>query len=483
MWKLPQNTHEYCGNMLGRGYQAKQIPRGRLVETVERKMFHDLESWKRSTRRKPLLLMGARQVGKTYALNWLKKKEFNNGLYVNFEEHPEAKGFFDGKLDPHSLIENLSILFHQKVDPGRTLVVFDEIQECPRALTALKYFYEKAPSYHIAAAGSLLGVKMSKASSFPVGKVDFLNMHPLTFLEFIQAVGERDLARTLESVVDFSPLPTPFHEHLNRLLKSYFFVGGMPEAVLHFIEKRDFEETRKIQKDILTAYQLDISKHAAPHDIQKIFRIWDSIPAQLAKDNRRFIFSALAHSARAREYESALQWLIDAGLVIKVENLSAARVPLSSYANRTQFKLFVFDVGLLGAMARLSSETVVLGEGIFTEFKGTFVENFVAQELSSRSAIKPYYWTSGNQAEVDFVVEDKGSVFPLEAKAGVNLKAKSLHAFEERFKPPALSRTSLRNFSQRGSLYDFPLYGIQHFPVLAQKVTTPRPSTHPSKLS
>ena len=434
---------------------------------MERRIFDELVSWKKSKRRKPLVLMGARQVGKTYALNWLKEEKFENGLFVNFEEHPEAKGFFDGKLDPHSLIEKLGIFFRQKVTPGETLIVFDEIQECPRALTALKYFCEKAPTYHIAAAGSLLGVKISKESGFPVGKVDFLNMHPLTFFEIMKAIGEGNLIKMVEETTGFSPLPTPFHERLNELLKSYFFVGGMPEAVFYFNETREFDGVRKIQKDILTAYQLDISKHAAGHDIQKIFTLWENIPSQLAKDNRRFIFSALVRSARAREYETAMQWLIDAGLVIKVENLSAARIPLASYASRNQFKLFMLDVGLLGAMARLSSQTVVLGEGVFTEFKGAFVENFVAEELSSQADIKPYYWTSGNQAEVDFVVENRGQIFPLEVKAGVNIKAKSLHVFADHFNSSVLSRTSLRNFARKGSMCDFPLYAIHRFPELS----------------
>ena len=434
---------------------------------MKREIFKKLERWKESEKRKPLVLLGARQVGKTFSLKWLGEKHFNNFIYFNFEEDKHLKSLFEDSLAPETITRNLSLYAKQKVEDNRTLIIFDEIQECPRALTALKYFCEKRPSLHIAAAGSLLGLKVPKESGFPVGKVDFLRITPMTFLEFLRAQNEDELIGLVTSLDIASPIPDAFHLRLNDFLKIYFFVGGMPEAVQEYIKTKDFESVRKIQQNILMSYELDISKHARGQDIQRIFRIWEYLPKQLAKENRRFIFTALAPSARAREYESAMQWLVDAGLVVRVSNISAGRLPLSGYENPNHFKLYTLDVGLLAALAKLSSQTLVLGEGIFTEFKRAFTENFVAQELVARQ-IKPFYWKSEGKAEVDFVIESQGTIFPIEVKSGVNLKAKSLAVFCEQYKSSRGIRVSLSSYMRGAKVWDVPLYAVS---LVARDIT------------
>ena len=337
--------------------------------------------------------MGARQVGKTFAMRWLGEQSFGGSVYCNFELDPGLRDFFDGSLEPKDLLKNLAIHLGKPIEAGRTLLIFDEVQECPRALTALKYFAESAPEYHVIAAGSLLGLKTQRAASFPVGKVEFLRLHPLTFFEFLAALGEGALGELARNSTDLKTLAKPFHERLLEHLRTYFFVGGMPEVVAHYCAARDYSAARAIQAQIVTAYLLDVSKHAAATDIPKILRIWEQLPGQLAKEQKRFLFNALAKSARAREYESALQWLVDADLVLRVQHVTAGRVPLVSYANINQFKLYPLDVGLLGAQSNLSVQNLVLGKGAFTELKGALTECYVAQELRA-SGKEAYYWTS-----------------------------------------------------------------------------------------
>jgi len=423
--------------------------------------------WKSSKRRKPLLLRGARQVGKTYTLQQFGDKEYDNVAYFNFEENPAFDDFFQQKLDPRAIIANLSLYIEREIKPGSDLIIFDEIQESNNALNSLKYFTEKAGEYHIATAGSLIGIKLSRPRSFPVGKVNFLNMYPLTFLEYLDAVGKSGLRQLIETKEDFTSFPQAFHNELIEWLRKYFFVGGMPESAKHFAETGNLTEVREIQKEIIDSYLLDFSKHAITSDIPKLSLIWNSIPAHLAQENKKFIFSAIRKSVRAREYESALQWLEDAGMIYKSYQVATAKYPLKAYMNRSSFKVFVLDVGILGAMSNLSPKAVIDYSSLFSEYKGAFVENYVAQQLRSDKQIDLYYWTSkGKKAELDFLWEFDSRIYPLEAKAGINPKSKSLNSFDLQFNPTVLSRTTLLNMRRDGKIRNYPMYAITLFPEL-----------------
>lgn len=421
--------------------------------------------WKSSKRRKPLLLRGARQVGKTYILQQFGDREYDNVAYLNFEENPALDDFFRQKLDPKTIIANLSLYMDREIKPGSDLIIFDEIQETNHALNSLKYFSEKAGEYHIATAGSLIGIKLSRPRSFPVGKVNFLNMYPLTFLEYLDAVGKPGLRHLIETKENFTDFPQAFHNELIEWLRKYFFIGGMPEPVKHFAETGNLTEVRQIQREIIDSYLLDFSKHAITSDIPKLGLIWNSIPDHLAKENKKFIFSAIRKSARAREYENALQWMEDAGIIYKSYQVTAAKYPLKGYMNRNNFKIFVLDVGILGAMVNLSPKAVLDYSSLFSEYKGAFVENYVAQQLRSDKQIDLYYWTSkGKKAELDFLCEFDSRIYPLEAKAGINPKSKSLNSFDLQFNPTVLSRTTLLNMRRDGKIRNYPLYAITLFP-------------------
>ncbi len=422
-----------------------------------RSIFSLLEAWAKSKQRKPVVMLGARQVGKTFALKHLGQSRFENTLYINFEETPAAKSFFEKDLSPQRILSELSLHFGKSIEPGKSLLILDEIQEAPRALTSLKYFCEDMPAMHVAAAGSLLGLKLPKKASFPVGKVEFLHVFPMSFAEFLRACGDAALAERIEQIQPLGALPELLHERVNVRLRDYYFVGGMPEVVQDYVENNDFARARKIQKQILTSYQLDISKHATGTDIQKIFTIWESLPSQLARENKKFLYSHLGRGARSRDYENALQWLIDAGLVLRCGRINAGRLPLSAYVEDGAFKLFALDVGVLGAMANISPATLVQGEGVFTEFKGAFVENYVAQSLFCLG-FQPYYWHSEGKAEVDFVIENEGKIVPVDAKAGVNVRSRSLGVFMEVNKVDVGVRMSLRNYERNGTLLNIPLY-------------------------
>ncbi|MDO9528471.1 MAG: ATP-binding protein [Syntrophales bacterium] len=437
---------------------------------MKRDIYKKLLEWKTSQRRKPLLLRGARQVGKTYILQEFGKKEYDSTAYLNFEEDPAINDFFQQKLDSNQIISNLSLHLNQEIKPGKCLIIFDEIQASNNALNALKYFSEQAQEYHIAAAGSLIGITLSKPRSFPVGKVSFLDMYPMTFLEFLDAVGKSGLRQLIEMKFEFSPFPLPFHNELLDLLGRYFFVGGMPEAVRLFVESGNWNDVRKIQKDIIASYLLDFSKHAITSDIPKLGMIWDSIPTHLAKENKKFVFTAIRKSARGREYESALEWLENAGLIYKSYQVTTAKNPLKEYMNRTNFKVFVLDVGILGAMVNLSPQLLAGKDRLFNEFKGAFVENYVAQQLRSEKMVDLYYWTSeGKKAEIDFLCESASQIYPLEAKAGINPKSKSLISFDKQFNPTVLSRTTLLNLRHDGRICNYPLYAITLFPELFEE--------------
>jgi len=436
---------------------------------MKRDIYNSLIQWKLSNIRKPLILRGARQTGKTYILKEFGQNEYRNVHYFNFEENPEFAHFFEQNLDPKRILSDLSIYCKQTIKPKNDLIIFDEIQVSNKALNSLKYFCENANEYHIVSAGSLLGIKLSSPGSFPVGKVNFLNLFPLTFFEFLDAINQSEYRQMLENVNSFAPLAVAFHQNLIRNLCKYYFVGGMPEAVKHYAATTNCTEVRQIQKDIIDSYTLDFTKHAPVHDIPKLTLIWDAIPAQLAKDNKKFIFSSLKQGARAREYENALIWLNDTGLIYKVTAIENSRFPLQLHAIKTCFKIYYLDIGLLGAMAKTIIETMVQGTRLFNGYKGSFVENYIAQQLSALMDQNMYYWRSKNaKAEVDFLCEINGQIYPLEVKAGINPKSRSLKSYADKFSPPHLLRTTLLNFKQDGNICNIPLYAISLLPKLLQ---------------
>ncbi len=428
---------------------------------MQRDVYQRLLAWKHHPKRKPLLVKGARQVGKTYSIKSFGEKEFEHVFYLNFDEKPTFKKFFEGDLDPRRIVRDLGISFEKEISPGKHLLFFDEIQECPEALNCLKYFQEEAPEYHVAGAGSLLGVKLAHTKGFPVGKVEFLEMYPLTFLEFLSAIGKPMLKEFLSTKKETSPISEPIHTELLSLLKFYFIVGGMPEAVAQFISNPDdLLAVRKIQKSILDAYILDFAKHAPPSQVMKITTIWNSIPTQLSKENKKFIFSVIQESARAREYEEAIQWLEDAGLIHKTYRITTPKIPLEGYVESKVFKIFLLDVGLLSAMSFLPPKVVLQGHLLFTEFKGALSENYVAQGLSTLFEKRLFYWAIGADAEVDFVLPIDTEFYPLEVKSGENKQKKSLLMYAEKYHPQQVLRASPMNFHQSNTFLNIPLYAL-----------------------
>lgn len=414
-------------------------------------------------------MQGARQTGKTYIIKAFGRNEYERVVYCNFEEDPGLDDFFQRDLNPERILKELSLYCKHDIRPGKDLLVFDEVQASNRALNALKYFEEKRNDIHIIAAGSLLGVKMSAPGSFPVGKVNFLHLFPMTFLEFLDGMGEARYRQLIEDVNEPNPFSEAFHAHLIDLLRQYCFTGGMPEAVRHYSETFNGQETRKVQEEIVKSYIMDFAKHAPAFDIPKLTRIWESIPKHLAKENKKFTFSAIKKGARAREYENALIWLEDAGLIYRATAVETVKHPLKHYADAGCFKIYALDVGLLGAMSRSPIEMLAQGDRLFNEYEGAFVENYVAQQLMSHNQPLLYYWRSkGGKAELDFLNELKGQVFPLEVKAGMNPKSKSLRSYDLQFTPPTLFRTTLLNLKKDGKIVNLPLYAIS---ALAQFVS------------
>jgi len=432
---------------------------------MKRDIYSRLETWKESPRRKPLVLNGARQVGKTYALKHFGTTSFKNMVYLNFEKDPNISKYFQGDLDPEKILKFLRIHTESMIEPGKTLIVFDEIQECPEALNSLKYFCEEANEYHIATAGSLLGVKLAQQKGFPVGKVNFLHLYPLNFFEFLDASNNTQLRALLEERKEYEPLPPPLHEKLILLLKYYLFIGGMPEAVAEYIKNDNFLYVREVQMEILNAYERDFAKHAPPNEVMKISTVWNQVHRQLAKENKKFIFSLIRKSARGRDYEVAIQWLVDAGLLHKSQLVETPKFPLSAYADNDAFKVFLLDVGLLGAQSGLSQRTIIDGNQLFTEFKGALTENYVAQSLTSSKEHKLYYWTSSGTAEVDFLLETDHQILPLEAKSGESQKKKSLLVYGQKYSPAHLLRASLMNPKSDGQIINFPLYMVERIPA------------------
>ena len=423
-----------------------------------------LYKWKNSKHRKPLIIEGARQVGKTWLMKEFGKQAYADTVYINFDSNSRMADLFSADLDTDRLIMGLELYAGRKINPDNTLLIFDEVQEVPRALASLKYFYENAPQYHIVCAGSLLGIALHQGTSFPVGKVDFLKLYPLSFSEFLMATGNERFAELLKKQ-DYEMI-TSFKQTYIDALKHYYFVGGMPEAVQSFAESKDFNEVRAIQKRILAAYEQDFSKHAPNEIVPKIRMLWNSIPSQLARENKKFIYGLVREGGRAREYETAIMWLSDCGLVHKVSRVNAAGIPLKAYEDLKAFKLFIVDVGLLGCMTGLRQRTLLDGDDLFVEFKGALTEQYVCQQLKTIEDLGVYYYTNDRgSCEIDFVVDTGEQIVPIEVKAETNLRAKSLKTYRERFEPELSVRTSMADYKKEDWLLNLPLYAIENITV------------------
>jgi uncharacterized protein len=424
---------------------------------LERDIFSQLLTWKNSPGRKPLVLQGIRQVGKTWLLKEFGARSIGGYAYFNFEEQPELKQFFNETKDVRRILGNLSLVYGNTIEAGNTLIILDEIQECNEALNTLKYFYENAPEYHIACAGSLLGVAMSRGASFPVGKVDFLNLYPLSFSEFL-AGANPSLHDYLNQIVALEPIPDIFFNQLIDNLKIYYISGGMPEAVVSILEKGNIELTQQVLNDIARAYMLDFSKHAENKDIPKIGYIWSSLPSQLSRENKKFLYQTVKPGARAREYEDALLWLMNAGLVFKIFRSSKPALPIAAYDDLSAFKLFLADVGILRRLSGLDPVAIKEGNRLFTEFKGSLSENFILQSLVPQFEILPRYWASEGKAELDFLLQFQNMLIPVEVKSDSNIRGKSLSWYNKQFNPELRIRYSLLNLSYNEGLLNIPLF-------------------------
>lgn len=428
---------------------------------MERFLYKHLLAWKSQENRKPLLLQGVRQVGKTYLLKEFAEREYKDCAYFNFEQNPELGTLFESSLNPGILIESLSAFLGRKIEPGSTLIFFDEIQAFPRALTSLKYFCEQAPDYHVVSAGSLLGVSVGKTTGFPVGKVNFMTLYPMTFFEYLTAMGESMLLNHLQEKKLFQPLKDIFHEKLTRLFKYYLYIGGMPEAVQDYIINKDIKKVRRIQNEILKAYERDFSKHSSASEAINISDVWRSIPAQLSRENKKFKYSDVKKGGRASRLETAIEWLRKAGLIHVIYNIKTAKLPLTGYIDRSKFKTYLLDPGLLGALLDIPSQVIILGDKLFSEYNGAFTENYVAAELTgSMDKDNIFYWTSKSEAEVDFVLPIAGNIFPLEVKGGLSRRKKSLRIYAGKYHPLRVFRASPRNFAEDGDLINIPLYAV-----------------------
>ncbi len=424
---------------------------------IKRNALGELIRWKDAPGRKPLIMQGVRQVGKTWLLKHFGNQYFENTAYFNFDQQVELKQFFKTTKNPLRILENLSLVHGKAILPQSTLIIFDEIQECNEALNALKYFYEDAPGFVIACAGSLLGVAMSRGSSFPVGKVEFIQIYPLTFSEFLSE-ADAGLFQYLENINKIEEIPDIFFNPLVEKLKMYYLSGGMPEAVVALLENMDIEHMQNILQNILNAYSLDFSKHVENKDIPKIKYIWSSVPSQLARENKKFLYRSVKTGARAREYEDALLWLINAGLAYRIYCTVKPALPLSAYDDLTAFKIYLPDVGLLRRLSRLDTIAVVEGNRLLTEFKGALTENFVLSSLISQFEGFPRYWRSGNKAEVDFLIFHQNNIIPVEVKSDENVRSKSLAFYRKQFNPQLSLRFSLRNLKQENALINIPLF-------------------------
>ena len=428
---------------------------------MERLLMRELVKWKEKKSRKPLIIKGARQVGKTWLMKEFGKRYFENVIYINFENNQRMKNVFEMDYDIERILSALKIEVGKKIDAGNTLLIFDEIQEVPRALNALKYFYENAAQYAIIAAGSLLGIALHEGTSFPVGKVDFLTLHPFNFTEFMMAVEQAQLVELAEKR-DYA-MSNAFADKYADFLRKYYFVGGMPEVVAAYLETDDLQEVRTIQQQLLFYYANDFSKHAPKETVPRIQMVWNSIPMQLAKENRKFIYGMIREGARAKDFELAIQWLLDCGLIHKSYRIRKPGVPLISYMDMSAFKIYMLDVGLLGAMCNLDAITLLEGNAVFTEFKGALTEQFIAQELAS-SNIELYYYSAKNSSgEVDFIIQKENKVIPVEVKAEENLQAKSLRALCKKYGLLDAVRSSMADYREQEWMVNVPLYMLRAY--------------------
>ncbi|MDD4476208.1 MAG: AAA family ATPase [Eubacteriales bacterium] len=427
---------------------------------MKRTAMDKLMDWKNKKNKKPLIIRGARQVGKTWLMREFGRVAYAETVYINFDNNKIMNELFENDMNVERIITGLELYSGHKINPNTTLLIFDEIQEVPNALAALKYFNEFAPEYQIICAGSLLGVALHSGTSFPVGKVEFFDLYPLSFFEFIDAMGKEHFVSLLEKG-DFEMSKTFRLEYIG-LLKQYYFVGGMPEAVLRFSQNGDYKEVREIQQRILDAYEQDFSKHAPNEVVPRIRMLWHSIPSQLSKENKKFIYGLIKEGSRAKEYELALLWLEDCGLVHKVHRVTKPGIPLKAYEDLKAFKLFLVDVGLLACMAGLSERVLIDRNELFTEFKGALTEQYVLQQMKTIKNLNIYYWTNdrGN-AEVDFLIDNGMDVIPIEVKAETNLKAKSLKTYIEKFNSRAALRTSMSGYGRSDTIIELPLWAIE----------------------
>lgn len=425
---------------------------------MKRNAIKELYEWKENNGRKPLVILGARQVGKTWLMKEFGKEAYKKCAYVNFEDNDDLRGMFEHDFDIQRIIANLQWATDVVIDE-ETLIILDEIQEAPRGITALKYFQEKAPQYHVIAAGSLLGIAMHKNDSFPVGKVDFMHLYPLSFYEFLNAVGEKKMIDLLQAK-DWTML-TMVRAKFEERLRQYYFVGGMPAAVLAFVNDGDLNKVRTIQKSIIEAYERDFSKHAPAIEVPRIRMVWHSIPSQLSKENRKFIYGMIKEGARAKDFELAIEWLKDAGLIYKINRCKKAQLPLAAYEDFSAFKMFLSDIGLMGAMSNIPVQSLLNGNMLFSDFKGALTEQFVLQQMKTNQSLSIYYWSADNsRGEIDFLVQQEEKVIPIEVKAEENLQAKSLRMFVERNPGLKGCRFSMSPYREQDWLVNYPLYSV-----------------------
>lgn len=427
---------------------------------MNRKIMKKLIEWKNNKERKPLILRGARQVGKTYILKEFGNNNYKGVAYFNFDHDTELYNLFENTKDPKRIIEQLAFIYGKAILPEETLIIFDEIQECPNALNSLKYFNEEANEYHIICAGSLLGIRLSH-TSFPVGKVEFLDMYPMTFTEFLEADDCKNLVEYMDSIQEIENIPEPFFNRLEEKLKAYFIIGGMPETVKSWVNDKDMEKVNKIQKNILMAYESDFSKHTTNVEANKIFIIWNSIPSQLSRENKKFLYQVAKDGARARDYEDALNWLNDANIVNKIYNITKPSMPLSAYNDLAAFKIYLNDVGLLRKMTDLDSKIIAEGNKLFEEFKGALTENYVLQMLLA-TGINPNYFTFDNRYEIDYIIQYRNEIIPMEVKSSENVNNISLKNYNEKYNPIKRIRFSMKNLNQDDNLINIPLFMVEY---------------------
>jgi len=428
---------------------------------MKRLIMSKLLAWKNSPYRKPLILKGVRQVGKTWILKEFGKLYYKNIAYFNFDENKEYKQFFETTKNVERILQNLMLASGQKIEPENTLIIFDEVQDCPEVINSMKYFCENAPQYHVACAGSLLGITLAKPSSFPVGKVNFMQINPMTFTEFLLANGDENLAKYIEQIDKIEPIPDAFFNPLYDKLKMYYVTGGMPESVLMWTKARDVNAMQETLFEIITAYERDFAKHPNVSEFPKISMIWNSIPSQLARENKKFLYKVVKNGARAREYEDALQWLVSAQLVYKIYRSTAPSLPIAAYDDVSAFKIYLADVGLLRRLAQLAPTAFSEGNRLFTEFKGALTENYVLQALLTQFEVMPRYWSQTNPPyEVDFLIQRENDIFPVEVKSEANINSRSLKKFKELFpnKTKLRIRFSLNNLKLDDDMLNIPLF-------------------------